>query len=90
MIKKVVQKLNFDVISFQWKKKVLRRLKWKTINALTCLVMKMGWVFLFMSQIKHVETIDLLLLTDDDRQSKNWIPPSLFQLSHKKSNKSKI
>ena len=58
--KKLTKKLLKNVImmelSFACKKKILAKLKGKTIYALTCLVMKMGWFFRFMFQIKNLKT----------------------------------
>ena len=43
-------------LSFPCNKKILARLRWKKIYALTCLVMKMSWFFQFMFQIKNLKT----------------------------------
>ena len=43
-------------LSFPCKKKILARLRWKTIFASMCLVMKMSWFFQFTFQIKNVKT----------------------------------
>ena len=56
LTKKLLKNLIMIELSFPCKKKILTRLKWKTIYALTCLVMKMGWFFQFMFQIKNLKT----------------------------------
>ena len=55
-IKSLLVILIVMVLSFQCKKKILARLRRKTIHALTCLVMKMSWFFQFMFQIKNLKT----------------------------------
>ena len=54
--KKLLKNLIIMELSFQCKKKILARLRRKTIHALTCLVMKMSWFFQFMFQIKNLKT----------------------------------
>ena len=54
--KKLLKNLIMMELSFPCNKKILTRLKWKTLNALTCLVMKMGWSFQFIFQIKNSKT----------------------------------
>ena len=52
--KEFISDLDYDRIEFPCKKNILARLRWKTIYALTYLVMKMGWFFQFMFQIKNL------------------------------------
>ena len=54
--KTLLKNLIIMELSFQCKKKILARLRRKTLHALTCLVMKMSWFFQFMFQIKNLET----------------------------------
>ena len=54
-------------LSFLFKKKILARLKKRTIFASVCLVMKMSWFFQFVLDQKFEDSIDLLLLIDDDK-----------------------
>ena len=54
-------------LSFLFKKKFLARLKKRTIFASVCLVMKMSWFFQFVLDQKFEDSIDLLLLIDDDK-----------------------
>ena len=56
LTKKLLKNLIMMELSFLGKKKILARLRWKTIYALTCLVMKMSWFFQFMFQIKNLKT----------------------------------
>ena len=53
LTKKLLKNLIMMELSFPCKKKILAKLKWKTIYALTCLVMKMGWFFQFMDLWTH-------------------------------------
>ena len=55
--KEFINNIDYDGIEFPCKKKSLARLRWKTIYALTCLVMKMSWFFQFMFQIKNLKTL---------------------------------
>ena len=59
IIKMLLKILTMMELSSKCKKKILTRLKWKTIYALTFLVMKMGWFFQFMFQIKHLENLSI-------------------------------
>ena len=54
--KELISDLDYNGIEFPVKKKILARLKGKTIYALTCLAMKMSWLFQFMFQIKNSMT----------------------------------
>ena len=54
--KKLLKNLIMIELSFLCKKKILTKLKLKTIYALTCLVMKMGWFFQFIFQIENFKT----------------------------------
>ena len=54
--KEFINNIDYDGIEFPCKKKSLARLRWKTIYALTCLVMKMTWFFQFIFQIKNLKT----------------------------------
>ena len=51
------------------KEKDFDKTELKTIFAFMCLVIKMGWFFQFMIQIKNLDSIDLLLLIDDDKSN---------------------
>ena len=53
---KLLKNLIMMELSFPCKKKILARLRWKTIYVLTCLVMKMSWFFQFIFQIKNLKT----------------------------------
>ena len=59
-LEKMTKKLLKNLIMIDWvscaRKKILARLRWKTIYALTPLVMKMSWFFQFMFQIKILRT----------------------------------
>ena len=55
-IKSLLVILIVMVLSFQCKKKILARLRRKTIFASMCLVMKISWFFQFMFQIKNLKT----------------------------------
>ena len=54
--KELISDLDYNGIEFPVKKKILARLKGKTIYALTWLAMKMSWLFQFMFQIKNSMT----------------------------------
>ena len=54
--KKLLKNLIMMELSFLFKKKILARLKKRTIFASMCLVMKMSWFFQFMFQIKNLKT----------------------------------
>ena len=56
LTKKLLKNLIMMELSFLGKKKILARLRWKTIYALTCLVMKINWFFQYMFQIKYLKT----------------------------------
>ena len=43
--KKLVNNLNYDGVEFLCDKKILARLKKRTVFALMCIVMKTGWFF---------------------------------------------
>ena len=66
-------------------------MKWKTIYALTFFGYENGLVFpIYVSDQTFVDSLDLLLLIDDDSKSKNWIHCGSFQFSNKNGNKSQI
>ena len=55
-IKRLLVILIMTELNFPCKKKILERLSWKAIYALTCLVMNMSWFFQFMFQLKNLKT----------------------------------
>ena len=54
--KKLLKNLIMMELSFPCKKKILARLKKRTIFASMCLVMKMSWFFQFTFQIRNLKT----------------------------------
>ena len=54
--KKIAEKLDYDGIEFPVQEKDFNKIEVKKMYELTCLVMKMGWFFQFMFQIKHLKT----------------------------------
>ena len=91
MIKKVVQKFNFDVIEFPVKEKGFNMIEIKNNKCLNIFGFKKGLLFpIYVSDQMCGDSINLLPLIDDDSPCKNWIHSSLFQLSNEKSNKSQI
>ena len=77
-------------LSFPYKKKILTRLKLKTIYALTCLVMKMSIVFaIYVSDQKFEDSLDLLLLIDNDKSHYVYIKDFDRFMFHKTKNKNK-
>ena len=54
-----------------------------------CLVMKMVWFFQFIFRIKNLNSIDLLLLTDDDKLHYVYIKDFDRFVFHKTKNKNK-
>ena len=56
-------------------------MKWKTIYALTFFGYENGLVFpIYVSDQTFVDSLDLLLLIDDDSKSRNWIHCVHFNL----------
>ena len=53
---KLLNNLIMIELSFQWKKKILIRLKWWRMFALMCLLMKISWFFQCLLQIKTLKT----------------------------------
>ena len=91
MIKKVVQKLNFDVIQFRVQEKGFNKIEVKNNKCINVFVYEDGLVFsIYVSDETFGDSIDLLVLIDHDNQCRNRIQSSLFQFSNKKSNKSEI
>ena len=88
MIKKVAQKLNYDVIEFVVQEKAFNQMEMKNNVCISVFGYEDGLVFpIYLSGQTFVDSIDLLLLTDDNSQWINRIRSSLFQVSNKKSNK---
>ena len=56
-IKSLLVILIMITLSFPCKKEILTGLKWKTIYALMCLVMRMSYFFQFIFQIKNLKTL---------------------------------
>ena len=77
-------------LSFLCKKKILARLKQKTIYALTCLVMKIDWFFQSMFQIKNLkDSMDLFLLIYNDKSHHVYIKDFDRFMFHKTKHKNK-
>ena len=55
LTKKIAEKLDYDGIEFPVQEKDFHKIEVKNIFALMCLVMKMGWFFQFMFQIKNLK-----------------------------------
>ena len=56
MTKNLLMILIMIELSFRFVKKILPRLRQKTIFAIMCVVMKTSWLFQFTSQIKNLKT----------------------------------
>ena len=54
--KKIAGKLDYDEIEFPVQEKDFKKIEEQIIYALMYLVMKMGWFFQFMFQIKNLKT----------------------------------
>ena len=85
LIKKLLENLITMELSFPCKKKISARLRWKTICALTCLVMKMGWFFQFMFQIEIwrlyecIKDFDRFMFHKTKNKNKKWFCRSCLQ-----------
>ena len=51
-----ITKIDREIASNLYKKKIMKRLKYKTIFVLMCFVMKMRWFFQIMFLIKNLKT----------------------------------
>ena len=56
LTKKLLKSLIMMKLSFLYKKKILTKLNQKEIYPLTYLVMKIGWFFQFIFEIKNLKT----------------------------------
>ena len=55
--KEFISNLHYDGIEYTVQEKDFNKIEMKNIYALTCLVMKISWIFQFMFQIKHLKTL---------------------------------
>ena len=79
MIKKLSKTLTMMELSFQCKKKILTGLKWKITYGTTALAMKIGWFFpIYFSNQTFGDSMNFLLVIDDDSQWRHWITPVYF------------
>ena len=77
--KKLVNNLNYDGVEFLCEKKILARLKKRTVFALMCIVMKTGWFFQYTFQ-KTFETSMKLLLVIEKKIHITCVSKSLTDL----------
>ena len=72
MIKKVVQKVNFDVIEFPVQEKSFNKTEVKIDKCINVFCYEDGqFIPIYVSDQTFGDSIDLLLLIDDDSQCKN-------------------
>ena len=92
LIKELIVILTIKALSFLCKRKILIRSKYKIIFVLTCLVMRYlsELVYLiFISKLKFEESMDLLLLIEDDKSHYVYIKDFNTFMFHKTKNKNK-
>ena len=82
IIKKVIQKLNFDVIEFPVQES-FNKIEVKNNKCINVFGYENGLIFsIYVSDETFGDSIDFLLLIDHDNQCRNRIQSSLFQFSN--------
>ena len=89
MVKKVIEKLDYNDIEFPVQEKDFNKIEVKNNIVNICLVMKISWFFQFIFQIKYFKTQWICFLIHDDKSHYVYVKDFNIFMFHKEKNKNK-